>query len=45
MDESAILEALKAIENHINMIAGLTLSMFMLGVAILIYVIANYNKK
>lgn len=45
MNESAILDTLKAIENSIGTIAGLAIATFMIGVAILFYAIINSNKK
>lgn len=44
MEESAILGTLKSIENHVGMTAGLTLAIFMLAVAILVYEIVNSSK-
>lgn len=40
----AILDILKSIENGVGMTAGLTIAMFMLVAAILLYVVLNYNK-
>lgn len=45
MNEYAILEVLKAIENHIGMVAGMMLAIFMLAVAALFIAIVNSNKK
>lgn len=45
MNESAILDTLKAIENSVGTTAALTIATFMLVVATLIYAIVNSNKK
>lgn len=45
MNESAILDTLKAIENSVGTIRGLTIATYMIVVAILFYAIVNSNKK
>lgn len=44
MNESAILEILKSIDNHIGMIAGMALAAFMLGAGIFAYLVMSYYK-
>ena len=44
MNESAILEILKSIDNHIGMIAGMALAAFMLGAGIFAFLVINNSK-